>query len=126
MEFSAKVVRQIKNDLQELYALGFRRFAVTNIEPFGCLPQSTKLNNYTSCSSTKSSTSDSHNKFLSKEISSLRSTLRDAKFNILDIHNAFLQILQGMYIITHATPIYQFHRANWKMSMTKQNNKMAD
>ena len=103
----------MKIDLQELYALGFRRFAVTNIEPFECFPQSTKLNNYTSCSSgTTPRTSDFHNKFLGKEISNLRSTLRDAKFNVLDIHNAFLQILQGMYIITRATPFYQSHRAN--------------
>ena len=112
MEFSAKVVGQMKIDLQELYALGFRSFAVTNIEPFECFPEATKLNNYTSCNSTTSRTSDFHNKFLSKEIYSLRNALQDAKFNVLDIHNAFLQILQGMYIITRATPIYQFHWAN--------------
>ena len=112
MEFSAKVVEQMKIDLQVLYALGFRRFAVTNLEPFGCFPQSTEPNNYTSCNSTASSTSDFHNKLLTKEISSLQSTLGDAKFNILDRHNAFHQILQGMYIITHATPIYQFHWVN--------------
>ena len=116
----------MKIDLQKLYALGFRRFAVTNIEPFECFPQETKLNNYTTCNSTTSRTSDIHNKFLREMISSLRSSLGDAKFNILDIHNAFLQILQGMYIITHAPRIYQSHQANCNMSMTNQNDKMVD
>ncbi|MCO5571094.1 hypothetical protein L7F22_024826 [Adiantum nelumboides] len=93
--FVPKVVSLIGKSMEELYSLGFRTVAVTNMEPVGCLPNVTSLNNYTTCNETANiGLSSTHNTLLAITISSLQIGFWDAKIMLLDLHKAFNEALK--------------------------------
>ena len=98
IEFSANVVKQMKINIQELYGVGFRRFEVANVIPFACTPLVTSQNNYMGCNYSIPGVAGLHNEFLKTAISSLQTSLQDTEFNLLDVNNAFSQVLNGMVV----------------------------
>ncbi|MCO5562679.1 hypothetical protein L7F22_016307 [Adiantum nelumboides] len=95
--FVPKVVSRIGKSVEELYNLGFKTIAVTNMEPVGCLPNVTSLNNYTTCNQTANiGLSYTHNAMLAMTISSLRIGFWDANIITLDLYKAFNRVLKGM------------------------------
>ncbi|KAH7281335.1 hypothetical protein KP509_36G042200 [Ceratopteris richardii] len=94
--FISRVVRQISVQLRRLHKLGFRRFAVTNLEPAGCLPSIRMPQNIMNCSRTDNALSSLHNRLLSQSLVTLRTFRgRNSKYILLDQYKSFLQIFSS-------------------------------
>ncbi|KAI5072913.1 hypothetical protein GOP47_0013019 [Adiantum capillus-veneris] len=94
--FIPTVVAKIGASLEDLYKLGFRTLAITNLEPIGCLPNVTSLNNYTACNETANiALSSTHNALLSISISSLQIRLWEANIIPLNLYKAFDVVVKG-------------------------------
>lgn len=86
---------QLGLDLRRIHSLGVRKIAVTAIEPMGCLPQLTAYSSYENCSESWNSISDFHNQVLRQTVQKLQSENAEAKFMILDLHEAFTSALKS-------------------------------
>ena len=94
--FITKVVSRISTELTRLHKIGFRRFAVTNLEPAGCLPVITISKNMNNCSRRDNVLSSVHNRFLSQTLVTLRTFRgRNSKYLLLDQYNSFLEVLSS-------------------------------
>lgn len=91
--FTRSVVREIVLGIRALYKLGIRRFAVTNLEPFGCLPTDTAPSNYVVCNSSQNARCAFHNKRLASSLMELGTKLADAQIVTLDLYSTFLSAL---------------------------------
>ncbi|KAI5069892.1 hypothetical protein GOP47_0014235 [Adiantum capillus-veneris] len=111
--FIAKVVSGIVAALEVLHGLGFRRLAVSNLEPFGCFPAVTYLSNYTKCNKTENEESGFHNKLLASQISKLKANLPDTDISVLDLERAFSLSLGG---------IFKHSRSQWKSCCKAKQN----
>lgn len=89
------VNRQLSDDLVRLYNIGFRRFAVTNMAPMGCLPAVTIQNSYTRCNSTLNTLAIYHNSLLLGRLQMLRFSRADATFVLLDQYSDSLTIIRN-------------------------------
>lgn len=91
-----RVVRQISSLLVRLHKLGFRRFAVTNIEPAGCLPFIRMPRSMINCSRTDNVLSSLHNRLLSQSLVTLRTFRgRGSEYILLDQYKSFLGIFKS-------------------------------
>eukprot|EP01018_Ginkgo_biloba_P012664 Gb_40026 [translate_table: standard] len=91
--FEKSVVRQISVDLLRLYRMGFRMFAVSGLQPLGCLPSSTVRYSYQYCNQTSNNLVLLHNSLLEKAVLKIKKTLPDASLVILDQYTSFMSIL---------------------------------
>ncbi|MCO5564241.1 hypothetical protein L7F22_017899 [Adiantum nelumboides] len=90
-----RVVRQLSSLLATLHKLGFRRFAVTNLEPAGCLPFIRMPRSKINCSRTDNILSSLHNRLLSQSLVSLRTFRgRRSKYILLNQYKSFLDIFK--------------------------------
>lgn len=92
--FIQSVIKQLSADLGRLYKIGFRRFAVTNMSPMGCLPAITVENSYASCNSTINTLAIYHNSLLLEAVKGIRKSRADAVFVLLDQYSDSMAILQ--------------------------------
>lgn len=91
-----RVVNRINLELRRLYSLGFRTFAVTNLEPAGCLPFIISPRSMLNCSRTDNALSSVHNRLLSQSITTLKTfRARRSQFIILDQYKSFLSVLSS-------------------------------
>ena len=90
------MVQQLTADIDFLYNLGFKSFAVSNLGPIGCLPAITKQNNYSSCDTISNLLALYHNFLLGSSIATLKNTLPNIELITLDFNDAFNVVLQGM------------------------------
>ncbi|MCO5596474.1 hypothetical protein L7F22_050537 [Adiantum nelumboides] len=111
--FIGKVVSEVVASLEVLHGLGFRRLAVTNLEPFGCFPAVTHLSNYTSCNKSENQESGFHNKLLESHILKLKAKLPTTDISILDLERAFSLSLGGTF--NHS-------RSQWKSCCRPKKN----
>jgi phospholipase/lecithinase/hemolysin len=88
------VIKQLSADLVRLYNMGFRRFALTNMAPMGCLPALTVQNSYASCNTTLNTFALYHNSLLRQAVQGVRKSRADAAFVLLDQFSDSLAILQ--------------------------------
>eukprot|EP00253_Pinus_taeda_P005740 PITA_05740 len=92
--FVESVTKQLSADLVRLYNMGFRRFAVTDMGPSGCLPVITAQNSYRSCNATISEIAVYHNSLLGKAVEGIKKSRADATFVILDQYSDSMDIFQ--------------------------------
>lgn len=92
--FVQSVIKQLSADLGRLYKIGFRRFALTNMSPMGCLPAITVENSYESCNATINTLAIYHNSLLLEAVKGLRKSRADADFVLLDQYSDSMAILQ--------------------------------
>lgn len=91
-----RVVSRLSTQLTRLHKLGFRRFAVTNLEPAGCLPFITMPKSMENCSRTDNVLSSVHNRFLLQTLVNLRTFRgRNSKYILLDQYKSFLEVLSS-------------------------------
>ena len=84
------MIDEIGIEVEALNQLGFNAIAVTNLEPVGCLPLATYLNNFTSCNETINfAISVPHNLRLQFKIASLQLNHLTTKFIVIDFYTAF-------------------------------------
>ncbi|CAM6028567.1 unnamed protein product [Sphagnum balticum] len=92
--FIQQVVAQIMADLRSLYALGFRNFAVTKLQPVGCLPTYTMAFDYTMCNDIVNTLTPIHNSLLDTELNlTMQLYMREANLIYLDMETVFNDIL---------------------------------
>lgn len=81
-------------DLRSLYALGFRNFAVTKLQPVGCLPTYTMAFDYTMCNDIVNTLTPIHNSLLDTELNlTMQLYMREANLIYLDMETVFNDIL---------------------------------
>ncbi|KAH7295562.1 hypothetical protein KP509_27G054900 [Ceratopteris richardii] len=91
-----RIIEEIKLLLKRLHKLGFRRFAVTNLEPTGCLPFVRMPSGIMNCIQIDNFLTSMHNDLLSKALATLRtSSSHDAKYILLDQYSTFLEIFSS-------------------------------
>lgn len=92
--FVESVIKQLSADLVRLYNIGFRRFAVTDMEPLGCLPSFTADNSYKHCNATLNTLALYHNSLLRDAVEGIRKGRADATFVILDQYSDSMAVFQ--------------------------------
>ena len=90
------MVQQLTADIEFLFNIGFKSFAVSNLGPTGCLPSTTKQYNYSSCDATYNALAVYHNSLLTSSIATLQNTLPNVELITLDFNYAFNVVLQGI------------------------------
>eukprot|EP01018_Ginkgo_biloba_P012641 Gb_14942 [translate_table: standard] len=94
LAFEKTVINQLEVDLERLYKMGFRKFAVTNMGPLGCLPSFTFRNSYKYCNDTINQVASYHNVLLGEAVKGFTKTRPDASMAILDQYASSISILQ--------------------------------
>jgi hypothetical protein len=95
-----RVVGEIIAQVEALYRLGFKSIAVTNLEPIGCLPLVTYLNNFTLCNETiNSAISGPHNWALSSKIANLQLKHPTARFIVIDFFTSYYRAIGKRLLI---------------------------
>jgi hypothetical protein len=89
------VVNQMVKDLQSLYALGFRNFVLSEMEPLDCLPSATAATGYTACVTPLTSIPKTHNLYLTAKIATTFPSSTGANVLFLDTEAAFYYILNN-------------------------------
>lgn len=92
--FVESLIKQLSADLVRLYNLGFRRFAITDMEPLGCLPSFTVDNSHASCNATLNILAVYHNSLLQEAVEGIRKGRADATFVILDQYSDTMAVFQ--------------------------------
>ena len=86
----------MSTEITRLHGIGFRRFAITNLEPAGCLPFITAPKSMANCSRTDNVLSSVHNRILAQMLVTMRTFRgRDSKYIILDQYKTFLDVLSS-------------------------------
>ncbi|XP_057835335.2 GDSL esterase/lipase At5g03610 [Cryptomeria japonica] len=91
MDLVKPVVSGIIEAVKELYESGLRNFAVSNIGPFGCMPEIGK----TSCDSNYDYFLALHTRLLREGVESLKSDLKELSIIISDLVSAIKYIFSG-------------------------------
>eukprot|EP01018_Ginkgo_biloba_P012661 Gb_40024 [translate_table: standard] len=91
--FRGSLIRQVLADLESLYKIGLRKFAITAMEPFGCWPWISVDSSYRHCNHTLNQIAVFHNILLKKAVEGFRETRPDASLVILDQYTSFMSIL---------------------------------
>ncbi|XP_057850970.2 GDSL esterase/lipase At5g03610 [Cryptomeria japonica] len=92
--FVEMVIKQFRVDLERLYGMGLRQFAITNIGPLGCLPLYTAKSNYSSCNDTVNVLAVYHNSLLQEVVKVMRKSRANGSFVLLDYYSSALSIIQ--------------------------------
>ena len=90
------MVQQLTADIEFLFNVGFKSFAISNLGPTGCLPSIAKQNNYSSCDATYNALALYHNSLLASSLATLQNTLPNVELITLDFNYAFNAVLQGI------------------------------
>ncbi|WCJ19376.1 GDSL lipase [Euphorbia peplus] len=89
-EYVKMVASNISLVLQEIYENGGRKFAISNVAPLGCLPQSRAIN-HGKCLNQVSSVVKIHNIQLELLLKSLQLELRDFQYLYFNLHDSLTQ-----------------------------------
>ncbi|GLJ55987.1 hypothetical protein SUGI_1201940 [Cryptomeria japonica] len=92
--FVETVIKQFRVDLERLYGMGLRQFAITNMGPFGCLPLYTAKSNYSSCNDTANAVAVYHNSLLQGVVKGMKKSRVNGSFILLDHYSSALSIIQ--------------------------------
>lgn len=92
--FAQSVVKQFSLDLERLYSMGFRQFAVTDMGPLGCLPLYTQSNSFARCNDTANGLAIYHNSLLQTALKRIKHTRMDARIVVLDQYSDSMSIFQ--------------------------------
>ncbi|XP_071687011.1 GDSL esterase/lipase At5g03610-like [Rutidosis leptorrhynchoides] len=88
------VVNQVISNVKRIHELGVRKFAITAMQPLGCLPQFTIRTSFQNCSDTENSVAEFHNQVLTESINKLNNETDDKSiFVILNLYQAFSSAL---------------------------------
>ncbi|KAL9232360.1 hypothetical protein vseg_007482 [Gypsophila vaccaria] len=93
-QFTQSVINQITVDLERIHSFGIQKIAVTKMEPIGCLPAVTSLEEYKSCIQNLNDVATSHNILLQQSVDLLNKKTKDGTFFTLDLYAAFMSSLQ--------------------------------
>ncbi|GAV61399.1 Lipase_GDSL domain-containing protein [Cephalotus follicularis] len=90
VEYTGSVMGNIVLALEELYAIGARRFAFQDVGPLGCQPMSTQINPETEgeCEEKYLTHARLHNKFLRIALEELKNDLPRFKYAVFDYYKA--------------------------------------
>lgn len=89
------IVDQMVQDLKSLYALGFRNFVISELQPLDCLPSATATTNYTACVAPLAAIPLAHNLYLNTEIALNFPSSSHANIILLDNQAAFYNIISN-------------------------------
>ncbi|KAG8380622.1 hypothetical protein BUALT_Bualt06G0034800 [Buddleja alternifolia] len=94
LALSRSVINQLMINLKRLNGLGFKKIAITGMQPLGCLPRNTASTYYRSCNAEGNDFSLSHNQLLKQNLSTLNNEAADPVCIYLDLYGAFFSALQ--------------------------------
>ncbi|KAG7034511.1 GDSL esterase/lipase [Cucurbita argyrosperma subsp. argyrosperma] len=90
-----RVVKQIGVNLKRIHSLGVKKISITALGPLQCVPEITSSSDFKHCNSSLALLVDFHNLLLRQAVDKLNKETNDSPFFILDLHAAFLSIIQN-------------------------------
>ncbi|KAI3844765.1 hypothetical protein MKX03_003409 [Papaver bracteatum] len=91
--FVVKVLDQLELNLREIGKIGVKKVVMLNLEPLGCLPIKALFRCYEKCDEHANSQTMFHNMLLQQIVQRLNNETTDSPFQILDLYNAFLSVI---------------------------------
>lgn len=88
-------MKQISVNLKRIHSFGVKKIGITALGPLHCVPEVTVLTDFKECNSTLSQLVDFHNHLLKQAVDELNKETNDLPFFILNLHDAFLSIIQN-------------------------------
>ncbi|KAK3220613.1 hypothetical protein Dsin_014583 [Dipteronia sinensis] len=90
IELVGRVMTNLMSTLEEIYAIGGRKFAFQNIGPLGCMPRTRQTNREFNVDCVERYTRHAllHNNFLSISLKEMEGELPGFKYTIFDFYNA--------------------------------------
>ncbi|XP_058742689.1 GDSL esterase/lipase At5g03610-like [Vicia villosa] len=96
--FISSVINQTITNIIRIKELGVRKVMISNLQPFGCLPQETVSSSFKQCNETSNNLFVAyHNTLLTEAVTKLNQQMNDqssSSFIVLDIYDSFMSVLK--------------------------------
>ncbi|MCL7036394.1 hypothetical protein MKW94_005356 [Papaver nudicaule] len=88
-----KVLAQLELNLREIGMTGIKKVVVLTLQPIGCLPRNAEYLSFEKCDKPLNNETIFHNTLHQQIVQRLNSETADSPFDILDLYNAFLTVI---------------------------------